>query len=265
MKIINSSFDSVSNLYRDFKNNLTIGKFGWLFIYCLFVLYTEHFVDKIMDSEGLDPQMMQRIVYYIQNFPILLFVLSCLHDIYLKIITSDNIAFSKTTDKIQYIKLFRLFLFTIFIGDLAFGIASIFEYGIFIFLIVALFLEAYLLILPAFILIERPSNSYFLSIFVVVKVIGLQIFKIIAAMLIVGVIYQIICIPLYAIPEIYKLSIVLVSKVPVVDNSVPFIVLSSVCYFIECYIGIILYIKLSILVYLSFKNRILYEMERVKE
>ena len=57
-------------------------------------------------------------------------------------------------------------------------------------------------------------------------------------------------------PEIYKLSIVLVSKVPVVDNSVPFII--SVCYFIECYIKIILYPKLSIIVYLSFKNRILY-------
>ncbi len=261
MKIIDSSFDSVSNLYRDFKNNLTIGKFGWLFIYCLFVLYTEHFVDKIMSSEGLDSQVIQRI-YYIQNFPILLFALFCLQDIYLKIITSDNIVFSKTIDKIQYIKLFRLFLFTVFIGYLALGLVSIFEYGIFIFFIVALFLEAYLLILPAFILIERPSNSYFLSIFVVVKVIGLQIFKIMAAMFIVEAIYQIICIPLYAIPEIYKLSIALVSKVPVVDNSVPFIVLSSVCYFIECYIGIILYAKLSILVYLSFKNRILYEMNK---
>ena len=214
-----------------------------------------------MSSEGLDSQVIQRI-YYIQNFPILLFALFCLQDIYLKIITSDNIVFSKTIDKIQYIKLFRLFLFTVFIGYLALGLVSIFEYGIFIFFIVALFLEAYLLILPAFILIERPSNSYFLSIFVVVKVIGLQIFKIMAAMFIVEAIYQIICIPLYAIPEIYKLSIALVSKVPVVDNSVPFIVLSSVCYFIECYIGIILYAKLSILVYLSFKNRILYEMNK---
>ena len=262
MKIIDSSFDSVSNLYRDFKNNLTIGKFVWLFIYCLFVLYTEHFVDKIMGSEGLDSQVMQRVVYYIQNFPILLFALFCLQDIYLKIITSDNIVFSKTIDKIQYIKLFRLFLFTVFIGYLAFGLVSIFEYGIFIFFIVALFLEAYLLILPAFILIERPSNSYFLSIFVVVKVIGLQIFKIMAAMFIVAAIYQIICIPLYAIPEIYKLYMVLVNNVLVFDNSGPFLVLSSVCYFIECYIGIILYAKLSILVYLSFKNRILYEMNK---
>lgn len=262
MKIIDSSFDSVSNLYRDFKNNLTIGKFVWLFIYCLFVLYTEHFVDKIMGSEGLDSQVMQRVVYYIQNFPILLFALFCLQDIYLKIITSDNIVFSKTIDKIQYIKLFRLFLFTVFIGYLAFGLVSILEYGIFIFFIVALFLEAYLLILPAFILIERPSNSYFLSIFVVVKVIGLQIFKIMAAMFIVAAIYQIICIPLYAIPEIYKLYMVLVNNVLVFDNSGPFLVLSSVCYFIECYIGIILYAKLSILVYLSFKNRILYEMNK---
>ena len=53
MKIIDSSFDSVSNLYRDFKNNLTIGKFGWLFIYCLFVLYTEHFVDQLIASFNL--------------------------------------------------------------------------------------------------------------------------------------------------------------------------------------------------------------------
>lgn len=158
-----------------------------------------------------------------------------------------------------------MFLFTVFIGYFVLSLEYIFEYGISIFFIIALFLEAYLLILPAFILIERPSNSYFLSIFVVVKVIGLQIFKIMAAALIVGVIYQIICIPLHVIPEIYKLSIVLVSKVPVVDNSVPFIVLSSVCYFIECYIGIILYAKLSILVYLSFKNRILYEMKMNKE
>ncbi len=261
MKIINSSFDSVSNLYRDLKNNLTVGKLGWLFIYCLFVLYTEHFVNNIIGSEGIDPQLIQRIVYYIQNFPVLLFVLYFLQDIYLKIITSDNIVFSKTTDKIQYIKLFRLFLFTVFIGYLAFGILSIFEYGITLF-IITFFIEAYLLILAAFILIERPSNGYFLSIFLVIKVIGLQIFKIIAAMLIVGVIYEIIFIPLYAIPEIYKLSIALISKVPVVDNSVTFILLSSVCYFVECYIGIILYAKLSIHVYLSFKNRILYEMKK---
>jgi hypothetical protein len=94
-------------------------------------------------------------------------------------------SFGKTTGKIQSIKLFRLLLFTVFIGYLPFGLVSILEYGIFTFFIIALFLEVYLLILPAFILITRISNSYFLSIFVVVKVIGLRI-KIIAEMLIVG-------------------------------------------------------------------------------
>lgn len=127
-----------------------------------------------------------------------------------------------------------------------------------------MFLLVYVLILPPFILIEKPNISYFLSLRIVVKVVKLQFSKLALIVFITTIIFEIICIPLYYFPLGYMSYVVVVSNAQYATTGMMFTV-SAICSFVTIYIGMIIYAKLSIDVYLKLKNHVLYEMETSKE
>ena len=48
MKVIATSLSPLPNLLRDLKNNLTLGKFVWFFMYCIYALYIGQITNRVI-------------------------------------------------------------------------------------------------------------------------------------------------------------------------------------------------------------------------
>lgn len=266
MKIIRVSLSPFLNLFRDLKNNLTLGKFVWFFVYCLFALYTGQIIDRVVGSGNVNTQLLLGVTVSFQELPVLLFVFFYFKRIYLKLIESRGVGANSISldNSLGNIRLLRVVLFSIFILYLPFVFLKTFYsnsiYNAF-FIIKMFLLLIYILILPRFILTEKPSASKFLSLRIIGKVVVLQSFKLLLIIFIISIIFEIICIPLYYFPQGYMAYLVVVSNGQDATTGM-MIAVTAICNFITVYIGIILYAKLSIRVYLSFRNRILYEMKK---
>lgn len=264
MKIIATSLSPFPNLLRDLKNNLTLGKFVWFFMYCIYALYVSQIIDRIIGSDNLHTQILLRLIFYANEIPILLFVFFYLKKIYLNIIKSrrlENDRNKKVNNSSKHIWLFRIFLFSVLVLYCLFIFFNL-NQSYFFYFVIKLFLLVALILLPPFILIEKPDISYFLSFKVIIKAARLQFFKLLLITFITTIIFEIICIPLYYFPQGYIAYKVVVSKG---ENATIGILLavSAVCNFITVYIGIIVYTKLSLEIYLKFKKLILHELTRV--
>lgn len=265
MKVIATSLSPFPNLLRDLKNNLTFGKFIWFFIYSIFVLYISQISNRILGSGNINTQFMLSLILYIQEIPILLFVFFYLKTIYLKIALNRKEVSSLVgliDNNSKNIYSFKIFLFSVFIFYLLFSFLEIYQYNYALFFIIKLFLLVYLIPLLPFIIIEKPNISYFLSFQIIVKAIRLQFFKILLVIFITTIIYEIICILLYYFPQVCMLYLAVVSNGQ--DATVGEVMaIASICNLVPIYIGIIIYTKLSLEIYLKFKNRILSEITKI--
>ena len=264
MKVIATSLSPFPNLLRDLKNNLTFGKLVWFFIYCIYALYIGQITDRIIGSSNLHTQLLLSIIFYTSEISILLFVFFYLKKVYLNIISTRKEFEGKNynDNNFRNIYLFRVFLFSILFFYFLLSHLKIFQYSYILFFIIILFILVYSILLPPFIIIEKPNISYFLSFKIIVKAVGLQFFKLLFIIFITTIIFEIICIPLYHFPIGYVAYKIVVSNDEDVTTGILFAV-AAVCNFITVYIGIIIYTKLSLEIYLKFKKRILYELTKV--
>ncbi len=259
MKIIKEALFPYKNLFIDLKNTISRGLFIYFLVYSCFIFYSTGVLDRVVGSGNPETLFMMKIVLFAQEIPVLCFVLFYLKNIYLRIIKKEKEdIFGKNTDSFRRVgKKFKLFLFSLVV---------VYALGFFanhyFLLMVLLFFSWYFFLLPAFLIIEKPQTNYKLSCQIIKRAIKACWIKINLVAMAVCVLYEIIRCFIVFVPVGYIAYLVIESEGRVTVGML--MAISALCNFILVYVGMVLYVRLSLNMYLIFKDRILDEMERVK-
>ena len=256
MPIFKTAILPYHHLFKDLKNNLSIKIFIWGLLYSLLLLYTMGVVDRIVGSGNTNTLTLLKSIIYIQQLPIIFFVVFSLKQIYMLTISSQPFISQITADfkSIQSDnRVFRSFTIYAFIAYVPlYLLSALIGYNFSWSLLVLILFPGYFFVFPAFVLIERPQTTYLQSVLLVNKAIHKKS-KLILITSITAAIFML-------VHEIVRSILVgFIAYKVVVSNGQNattglMLAVAGLWDFITIYLGMIIYIKLSLILYLRFRN-----------
>jgi len=256
MPIFKTAILPYHHLFKDLKNNLSIKIFIWGLLYSLLLLYTMGVVDRIVGSGNTNTLTLLKSIIYIQQLPIIFFVVFSLKQIYLLTISSQPFISQITADfkSIQSDnRVFRSFTIYAFIAYVPlYLLSALIGYNFSWSLLVLILFPGYFFVFPAFVLIERPQTTYLQSVLLVNKAIHKKS-KLILITFITAAIFML-------VHEIVRSILVgFIAYKVVVSNGQNattglMLAVAGLWDFITIYLGMIIYIKLSLILYLRFRD-----------
>ncbi len=256
MPIFKTAILAYHHLFKDLKNNLSIKIFIWGLLYSLLLLYIMGVVDRIVGSGNTNTLTLLKSIIYIQQLPIIFFVVFSLKQIYLLTISSQPFISQITADfkSIQSDnRVFRSFTIYAFIAYVPlYLLSALIGYNFSWSLLVLILFPGYFFVFPAFVLIERPQTTYLQSVLLVSKAIHKKS-KLILITFITAAVFML-------VHEIVRSILVgFIAYKVVVSNGQNattglMLALAGLWDFITIYLGMIIYIKLSLILYLRFRD-----------
>ena len=256
MPIFKTAILAYHHLFKDLKNNLSIKIFIWGLLYSLLLLYIMGVVDRIVGSGNTNTLTLLKSIIYIQQLPIIFFVVFSLKQIYLLTISSQPFISQITADfkSIQSDnRVFRSFTIYAFIAYVPlYLLSALIGYNFSWSLLVLILFPGYFFVFPAFVLIERPQTTYLQSVLLVSKAIHKKS-KLILITFITAAVFML-------VHEIVRSILVgFIAYKVVVSNGQNattglMLAVAGLWDFITIYLGMIIYIKLSLILYLRFRD-----------
>jgi len=257
MTIFKTAILPYQHIFKDLKNNISLRELSFLALYILFLLYNWQIIDRVVAYGNKDTLLILRIIVFVQELLILPVFAFCLKKVYLTTIYSEsfNSKISLTPNIEQSSnRTFRLFSISIIGVQVLLSSLSVLTNYSFVWLIpVFVLFPGYFVIFPAFVFIERPQLSFIESILVLNKVLYNKKTKIILVTAIAAAIFLF-------VQTIVRHFLVGFLAYEVVNsngqNVTTGLLISSLGLydFISCYIGMIIYVKFSLILYLKFKQ-----------